>query len=396
MKIAQINATCGAGSTGKICLAVSKMLTDKGIDNRIYYSQGYSNYPYAIKFANEYYKKIQALCARLFGNWGFNSRLSTKKLIKLLDDYNPDIIHLHNIHAHECNLEQLLTYLSTKKVKIFWTFHDCWAFTGYCMHFTSVDCYQWEEECSHCPKRKEYSWLFDRSKQNYIRKKELLSNLDFTIITPSKWLSDIVKRSFLQDKDVKTINNGIDTTVFYPRKNHFREKYNCSCKYIVLGVAQIWDERKGIDVFIELSKLLGFEYQIVLVGTDTKIDKLLPENIISIHRTESQDKLADIYSAANVFVNPTREENFPTVNIEAIACGCPVVTYDTGGSAEMLSRRCGIIVEKDNLSELINAVKLVCEKRCFNIDDCVKQAENYIDTCKFNDYTELYLMNGTI
>ena len=393
MKIVQINAVCGRGSTGKICVSISEILTSQNIENYILYSFGKSDYPLGIKISSDKYIKIQALKSKVFGNYGFNSKRATKKIIDKLDSIQPDIVHIHNIHGHDCHLGLLFTYLKKKKIKIFWTFHDCWAFTGYCVHFTFVKCEKWKTECKHCPQRRQYSWFFDRSKALYNKKKEIFSGLDLTIITPSQWLAKLVKQSFLKDYPVKVINNGIDLNIFKPTESEFREKHHISAdKKVILGVAFGWGIRKGLDVFIELSKRLESDKcQIVLVGTDDNTDKLLPDNIISIHRTQNQKELAEIYTAADLFVNPTREDNYPTVNMEALACGTPVLTFETGGSPESIDDTCGAVVECDNMNALERKVISILENTQICFENCIEHAKKFDMRHNFNLYWELYL-----
>ena len=283
MKLVQINTTCGSGSTGKICVEVSKLLTKNGIENYILYSAGNSEYPLGKCYMSELETKIQAIQSRILGNYGFNSKAATKRMVQLLDEINPDIVHLHNLHGHNCDLQILFQHLKEKKIRIFWTFHDCWAFTGYCPHYDMAGCNKWKTGCGECPLRNHYSWFFDRSKNNYEKKKRLFTDMDLTIITPSYWLAEQVKQSFLHKYDIKVIHNGIDLNIFQPRESNFRKTYHCENKYIVLGVAFDWGVKKGLDVFVELSQHLDDKYQIVLVGTNNKIDSQLPKNIISIH-----------------------------------------------------------------------------------------------------------------
>lgn len=390
MKVVQINAVCGSGSTGKICVDVSKLLTERGVENYIFYASGSSGYPLGRRYMSSLEIKVQALKSRIFGNWGFNSRSATKRLIAMLEEVQPDIVHLHNLHGHNCDLELLFAYFKEKKTKLFWTFHDCWAFTGYCPYYDMIGCDKWKSGCEGCPQRKLYSWFRDRSRWLYEKKKALFSGLDLTIITPSHWLAEQVKQSFLKEYPLHVIHNGIDLDVFRPRESDFRERYGCRDKYLVLGVADCWGARKGLDVFIELSKRLDERFQIVLVGTDDKVDRLLPENILSIHRTQNQVQLAEIYTAADVFVNPTREENYPTVNMEAIACGTPVVTFNTGGSPEMLDESCGIVVEKDDVLALYRAILDTCEKRLFARISCLSRAERFDKRDCFVEYVSIY------
>ncbi len=392
MVVVQINFSSTWGSTGKICDSISKILSERDVENYLFYIYGknspkISNY---IKYGNFVYTKFQALKSKVFGNYGFNSKRATQKLIARIERINPDIVHLHNIHGHDCNFEILFNFLREKKIKVFYTFHDCWAFTGYCPHFTMERCERWMTGCGKCPLRKESSWLFDKSAKNYERKKSALSNLDLTIVTPSQWLADLVKQSFLKDYPVQVINNGIDLTVFKPSESDFRKRYGLEDKKILLGVAMGWGARKGLDVFIELHKRLPEEYKIVLVGTNDSVDKNLPDGIISIHRTQNPRELAEIYSAADVFVNPTREDTYPTVNLESIACGTPVVTFRTGGSPEMLDETCGSVVDCGDIDALEREILRICRENPYKSDACIKKEMNFDKDERFKEYVELY------
>ena len=392
MKIVQINATCGSGSTGKICVDISRLLTDKNIENYIIYSGKKSDYPLGIYCGDSKEIKIQALRSHLFGLYGFNSKQITKRMLKKLDEIEPDVVHLHNLHGHNCNLEMLLDYLRAHHIKIFWTFHDCWAFTAYCPHFSMDKCDKWKDGCHDCHRYREYAFFFDRSRELYNKKKKASEGLDLTIVTPSQWLADLVKQSFFKNYPVKVINNGIDLGIFKPTPSDFRAKHGIpNDKYIVLGVAFGWGVRKGLDVFIELSKRLDKEkYQIILVGTDEKIDNQLPSNIISIHRTQNQRELAEIYTAADVFANPTREEVFGLVNVEALACGTPGVTFDAGGSPECYDETCGSVVPCDDIDAMEKEIIRICEDKPFSTGDCIKYAKNFNIQKKYREYLKLY------
>jgi len=390
MKIVQINATCGVGSTGKICLGVSQLLAAENIENHVFFSDKSSGYELGIRCSNRRYIKWQALKSRLLGNYGFNSQRATKRIISELKSIKPDIVHLHNIHGHDCHLGMLFGYFKETKTKVIWTFHDCWAFTAYCPHFTMMQCNKWQSGCASCPQSKEFSWLWDKSEWLYQKKKLLLSDIDLTIVTPSHWLKNLVGQSFLREHPCMVIHNGIDLAVFSPKESHFREQHQLKNKIIVLGVAFGWGARKGLDVFVELAKRLDEQYQIILVGTDDKVDEHLPPNIISIHRTQNQQELAEIYSAADVFVNPTREENYPTVNMEALACGTPVVTFRTGGSPEMLDETCGSVVPCDDVDALEKEIIRVCEEKPYSKKQCVRKAQEFDQSKRFKEYVELY------
>lgn len=390
MKIVQINATCGVGSTGKICVGISEVLAEKNIENYILYSSKSNGYKYGIKCSDDNYIKMQALKSRILGNYGFNSKKATRRIIDELERIKPDIVHLHNIHGHDCNLEMLFTYFKRKKTKLIWTFHDCWAFTGYCPHFTMVNCDKWQTQCTQCVKSREQSWIFDKSSMLFEKKKQLFEGLDLTIVTPSQWLSKLVKQSFLRDYPVKVINNGIELNVFRPNESNFIQRYRLENKKIVLGVSFGWNKSKGLDVFVDLAKRLPDDYQIILVGTDSGVDRFLPDKIVSVHRTQNQQELAEIYSSADVFVNPTREENYPTVNMESLACGTPVLTFRTGGSPEMLDETCGSVVDCDDVDALEKEIIRICTEKPYSKEACIKKSKEFDRNERYREYLKLY------
>lgn len=391
MKVVQINATCGAGSTGKICISISQALNRKGIENYVLYSLGHSTYKESQSYCSPLLQKLQAFYEKVVGLYGFGAFISTRNLIRELKKLKPDIVHLHNIHSHDCELSTLFHYLKEKRIKVFWTFHDCWAFTGYCTYFDYISCNKWMSICSECPQYKQFSLLFDKSKKNFLLKREILKGLDLQIITPSKWLSDLSKKSFLADYPVHVINNGIDLDLFKPTKGEFRYNYNCENSFLILGIANVWEARKGLNTFINLANDLDKRYRIVLIGTDDMIDKTLPDGIISIHRTHDQKELVSIYSSVDVLVNPTLEDNFPTVNLEALACGTPVITYDTGGSGEMLDETCGIVVKRNDYNKLLNSIRDLCEAAFIKRENCRLKALEFDQNKIFKNYIDLYI-----
>ena len=390
MKIVQINATCGVGSTGKICVGISQLLEERGLESYILYSSKSNGYEGGVRCSSDKYLKIQSLKSRILGNYGFNSKVATRKIISRLERINPDVVHLHNIHGHDCDLETLFKYFKERGTRIFWTFHDCWAFTAYCPHFVMAKCDKWRTECNCCVQSKEFSWFFDRSSELFRRKKALFSEVDLTIITPSKWLAGLVKQSFLADYPVMVVNNGIDLGVFKPSYSDFRRKCELEDKKLIIGVAFGWGVRKGLDVFVKLSKRLPDDYKIVLIGTDDNIDKQLPDNIISIHRTQNQTELAKIYTSADIFVNPTREENYPTVNMESLACGTPVLTFRTGGSPEIIDETCGSVVDCDDVDALEREIIRICSDKPYSKEACLNKAKTFDQNERFKEYIQLY------
>lgn len=366
MKVLMINSVCGIGSTGRICTDIADELTENGHECKIAFGrkaapERYQKYAYRI--TSDGGVKINALKARLFDNEGFNAARATKKLISFIEEYNPDVIHLHNLHGYYLNVEVLFDYLKKADKKVVWTLHDCWAFTGHCAYFDYPECGKWRENCGNCGRLNDYpKAIIDRSERNLAKKKEIFSGVkNLTVVTPSKWLAELAKQSFLGEYLIEVINNGIDTAVFRPTESNFKEKNGLSGKKIILGVANIWDARKGFGDFISLSKKISDDYRIVLVGLDEKQLGILPENILGITRTSSAKELAEIYTAADVLFNPTYEDNYPTVNLEAQACGTPVVTYDTGGSRETIFLDNGQVVEKGDLESAFEKIKFYAE-----------------------------------
>lgn len=393
MRVVQINLTARSGGTGRVCYGIASALNEASIENYTLFASGESQNSFEIKYASDFRRKINALISKINGNYGFNSHLITKKLISHLEKLKPDIVHLHNLHGHNVNIKMLFTYFKKNpQIKLFWTFHDCWSFTGYCPYFEMAKCDKWKTGCKKCPQKNQFSWFFDKSKKLYDKKKELFTGLNLTIVAPSNYIANMAKQSFFKDYEIKVIHNGIDLDTFKPTESDFREKYNLKDKHIVLGVADTWDKRKGIDDFIELANRLPSDYQIVLVGTNDRIDKLLPQNIISIHRTENVKKLTEIYTVSDVFVNPTLDEAFGMVNIEALACGTSVVTFETGGSPETIDEKCGLVVEENDVDALRKGIIYVCEDKPYFKKDCrLRAINNFEKKLTYQRYIGLYL-----
>ena len=397
MRIVQING--GAkGSTGKIMFGIAELAKAQGhavmcaspitTTNR---DAGEDCGYYRIGTFNS--RRLNVLLSRITGFNGCFAWIETYKFLKKLDEFKPDIIHLHNLHDSYINLPMLFNYIKKNNIPVVWTLHDCWAFTGQCPHFTIAKCDRWKTGCYNCRQYHEYpSSLYDNTKKMWQLKKQWFTGIKhLTIVTPSKWLAGLVKESYLKNYPVKVINNGINLNVFKPRKSNFREQYSIPLSRImVLGVAFGWGYKKGLDCFIELAKELDKEkYQIVLVGTDDKVDEILPNSIISIHRTENQEKLAEIYTVADVFVNPTREENYPTVNIEAVACGTPVITFNTGGCVETIDEEVGRVIKEKSIKKLMEEIEMVTNIDLYKKTDKGKVLEHN-EKRKYLSYISLY------
>lgn len=356
MKVLQINSVCGYGSTGNIVVDLYRALKEQGHECCVAYGRG--NAPEDVqsyRIGSDVDVYVHGILSRITDKQGFYSTRATKRFVQWMKEYDPDVIHLHNLHGYYINIEILFDALKQMDKPVVWTLHDCWAFTGHCAHFEYAGCDKWKTRCQKCPQKKEYptSLFFDNSKNNYIRKQKVICELDrMTIVTPSQWLKNLVEESFLQKYPSEVIHNGIDLNIFHPTYKNLKEKYGLQDKKIILGVASEWGKRKGLQDFFKLSDLLDNRYQIVIIG---HIDVTPPErnNITYISRTNDREELAAWYTEADVFFNPTYEDNYPTVNLEAQACGTPVITYDTGGSPEGVKNGNGMIVPQGALQEVV-------------------------------------------
>ena len=382
MRILMINVSCGSGSTGRICFDIAQQLSRRGHDVKKAYGRGYVPEickQYSVRVGNQLDVYVHAANARFFDNMGFRSKRVTAHFLNWVDQFQPDLIHLHNIHGYYLNIELLFSYIKKRNIPVVWTLHDCWPFTGHCAYFDLVDCNKWKTHCHSCPQKHEYPkrWIFDRSYLNYEKKKALFNDVSrLTIVTPSKWLEDLVHNSFLKGYRTEVINNGIDINLFSHKDSDIKNIIGVGNKFVILGVASIWDKRKGIDVFIELSKRLPTEkYAIVLIGIDEKLKRQIPKEIIAINKTEDIQQLSEFYSMANVFLNPTYEDNYPTTNLEAIACDTPVVTFKTGGSPESAVMY-GTAVESDDYDALVKSINSSF-KRNYNREDL--SSENTVE-----------------
>ena len=350
---AHIN-TVPNGSTGGIMMKEHRELLAAGEDSFAFWGRGRdAENDHEMRFASDFEVKADALQTRLDGKAGFHSKAATKRLLGRLDEIHPDVVHLHNLHGYYVNLEMLFEWLAEHECRVEWTLHDCWAFTGHCAHFTYAKCAQWKDRCAYselCPQLSTYpktyskascSWNFEQKKRLF----NLMPSERMKLIVPSQWLADLVGQSFLKSYPIEVRHNTIDTSVFKPTPSDFRERYGIGDRFMVLGVASPWTERKGLSDFVRLAGELDSEkFAIVLVGLSERQIKEMPLGIVSLGRTNSLRELAKIYTAADVFLNPTVEDNYPTVNLEAESCGTPTVTYDTGGCAETLRREDSTVV----------------------------------------------------
>ena len=403
MRVLFINAVCGNGSTGRIVTDLCDILKNKGNQVKVIYGLGEAtriDKKDTVRVSNKIDYYIHNGLSRLSDRAGFYSHYSTRKMISEIKEFNPDIINLHNLHGYYVNIRMLFKFLSDYNVPVVWTLHDCWAMTGHCAHFDYIKCNKWETQCYDCPQIFSYpkSYFVDKSKKNYEDKKRLFTGIkDMTIITPSQWLGNIVNKSFLNKYPVKVINNGIDLSIFRPCKSNFKLENNIVEKKMILAVANDWNSKKGLTDVFNLSNIIDKnKFKIVVVGlTDKQLDTI-PSNIIGISRTSSLDKLVEIYSAADVFINTTYEDTYPTVNIEALACGTPIVTYNTGGSPEIIDDTCGIVVEQGNIYSLKKAIETIAfckEKIKYN---CLERARHNEKKLSYKKYYDLFVEKANL
>ncbi|MBR6814762.1 MAG: glycosyltransferase [Alistipes sp.] len=351
----QINVTANWGSTGKIAEQIGVLAQQHGWESYIAYGRNInSSNNKIIRIGCKISPYLHFVEQRIFDNEGLCSRLETKRLIRQIKRINPDIINLHNIHDHYLNFKLLFEYLNETNIKVVWTFHDCWAITGHCMHFITKNCYRWKTGCYDCPMKGEYPRnLLDRSKHNWHLKKQLFAhNKNLTIVACSDWLANFIRESYLKDKRLEVIHNGCDTKLFTPLP---RQQSN---KFRIIAVSNVWHPNKGeLDIYKLRTMLPEDEYEIIMVGLSAEQIKKLPMGIKGIQRTQNVQELAQLYSDSDVLINPTYEDNFPTVNIEALACGTPVITYRTGGSPEAVDELTGVVIEQGNITVLCDKIK---------------------------------------
>lgn len=389
MKVLQVNTVCTGASTATICVQLARLVNAQGGESLIAFGRGEAvSSVRSIRIENQGEFLMHALLSRLTDRQGFYSSSATKRFCEFIKHYNPDVIHLHNLHGYYLNLKILFRALYELNKPIVITLHDCWVISGHCAYIG--DCSKWRNGCGSCPKTHTYpSALVDQSARNFIDKKRVFTlPLNMTVVTPSNWLAGLAKQSFLNKYPIKVIPNGIDPDVFKPVESDFKKQHGIKTnEKMVLGVANFRDQNKGLDDFIALSKVIP-DCRFVLVGLSEKQISTLPEGLIGLCRVNDPAELARIYCAADIFVNPTYADNFPSVNLEALACGVPVVTYDTGGSGEAIGT-CGAIVMTKDREALAKAV-IRCLSDPPSRAQCRAQALAYDKDIRFEEYLRLY------
>lgn len=402
-KLLQINPVVRTNtSTGRIMQEIGELAMAGGWQSYIAYSYGRDGIKpcqsYLLPVGNKWDVACHGVATRLLDAHGLMSKWATEKLVCQIREIKPDVIHIHNIHGYFLNYQVLFSFLAESRIPVIWTVHDCWLYTGHCYYYTFAGCNKWHTGCGRCPQKRKFpaSWIADRSARNFTDKKKastsVPSNL-LTIVPVSEWIKGEMEKSFFKDYPFQVIHNGINTEVFKPMPaEDVKRKYGLNGKHILLGVAAIWHKEKGVADFLQLATMLREDEVIVMIGVDEKLQKRLPKNIVGIKRTENIRQMAELYSAATAFINPTWQDNYPTVNLEAIACGTPVITYRTGGSVEAVTQKTGFIVERGDVKGLLQAVR--------NIE--MQGKDKYIEPCRnyalahfrkedrYADYIRLY------
>ena len=379
MNVAEINLY-NYGSVGQIMLDVADSLREQGHRVLVCYPATGGNLKKQV--ADSYLictrvgRNVGLLLSQWLGCEDLLFRLSTRRLVRRLERFQVDAVHLHCLLGWYVNIPILFRYLRKKGIPVVWTLHDCWPLTGHCTHFDGIGCEKWKTDCKGCPA---YRWFPKSRVDNAARllrvKRKCIGGMpNLTLVAPSGWTASLVRESYLKDCPVRVIYNGIDAEVFHPTESGFRSRWGLEGKTILLGVAMAWSRSKGLDVFARLAEELDERFAIVLVGTDDEVDKTLPGRILSIHRTADREELAAIYTAADLFVNPTRQEVFGLVNVEALACGTPVLTYRTGGSPETIDERCGSAVDKDDYETLKAEILRIAADRPYPPETCRERA----------------------
>lgn len=389
-------------STGRIMQEIGDLAMLHGWESYIAYSRGRDGVPdctsQLIPIGNRWSVAWHGVVTRLLDRHGLASTQATRELIRKVDDLKPDVIHIHNLHGYFLNYRLLFDYLSRQSVPVIWTVHDCWLYTGHCYHYAFAGCNAWQTGCGHCPQQREFpaSWLTDRSTRNFTDKRRAFTSLPYerlTLVPVSAWMAGEMEHSFLKDCRMRVIHNGIDTEVFAPQDGKdLLAHYGLEGKHILLGVASIWSREKGLEDFIRMAPLLHEDERIVLVGIDDRTARRLPAGIIPIRRTANVHQLAELYSAATAFVNATWQDNYPTVNLEAIACGTPVVTYRTGGSTESITPATGMVVPQGDIEAMLAAVRQIeARGKGTYIAPCREYAlAHFRKEDRYMDYLRLY------
>lgn len=393
MRVVQINANADFGSTGLVVQGIHECLKNNGYESLIVYQRAKTPPENGYKVGSAIDWKCHALRTRLFGHYGFYSKRPTRRLLKYLDEVKPDIVHFHNLHSNFINIKLLCEYLADQDIPTIITLHDCWFFTGKCFHYIDQSCDKFIVGCNACPKR--YAppayYLKDSSQKDWERKKELFENIKkLCVVGCSEWIANEASKSFLNTHPIMSISNGVDTTIFKPRKSNLRKVYSIDNEtFVILGMANKWflpRNKEVIDKIFNITKSV-----VIIIGCTPKQlerQKEMPSNVILKGFISNRSELSEYYSISNVFVNLTHADTSPTVNMESVCCGTPVVTYDVGGSPELIHKGTGIVVKEDDIDGILCAIKKIREDK---FPHCTSIGIKHFDSQhSFSKYINLY------
>lgn len=398
MKILQVNTVIRGSSVGRIMADLYEIIKASGNEARVAVGrepmpEGYEGILIGNK--GDFYRHV--VKNFLQGEAGFGSAEVTRRFLAWVDKEKPDLIHLHNIHGFYLQVELLFEYIKKRNIPVVWTLHDCWSFTGHCAYYDFAACEKWKTGCHTCMQHAKvypYAIFKDNTTVSYTRKRKAFCGVEnLTIVTPSHWLKGQVEQSFLKEYPVTVIPNGVDLSVFTPVIDQNEDKSDTNGIKTILGVANIWELRKGLVYFEKLAKDLPDDYRVELIGVSKKQKKELHKKygskMIARERTANAVELVEAYRNAAVFVNATLEDNFPTTNLEALACGTPVVTYATGGSGEAVTKETGIVVRRGSYDKLLEAVLEAAAGR-FSKEACFMRAKEFDKKTRYEEYLKLY------
>lgn len=396
MRVYQLNTFCGIKSTGRIMWDISKLVLEDGGAVRLGFGSeepSAESAPYAYRTGGKLDRKLHGAIRKLLDGEGYGSLLETQALIRDIQTFQPDLIHLHNIHGAYLHIPTLFRYLGSIDTPVVWTLHDCWPFTGHCAYYDASGCDRWLTECHHCPSLDRYPICkgLDGSRRNHRMKKKFLNKpANMTFVVPCQWLQSYLKQSHLGHYPCRVIYNGVDLEKFKPAESDLRQRYQLGERKIVLSVASDWDERKGLSYLVEAARQLGDEYCFVLVGLSEEQVQALPGNTLGITHTSDVQELVAWYSLADCFANPTLEDNMPMVNLEALACGTPIAVFATGGCPEAVTPDCGIVIPKGDQDGLCEAIQLLCGQSASMKQACLDRSKSFDCNDTYRAYLSLY------
>lgn len=398
MKVLQINAVNKIASTGRTMQEMSDYFNDKGISSVVVYSNGVSvNSEDEFVMNNKLDIKLHGLLSRISGKQGYFSFGETKKLLQYMDDYKPEVVVLRNLHGNYINIPLLLTYLAKRDIATVVVLHDCWFYTGKCCHYTVDGCYKWQTACGNCPSLKKYnkSWFFDRTTEMFNDKKQLFGAIPrLAVVGVSDWLTNEAKKApvFKNAKEITRIYNWIDLEKFKPTDaSELRSELGLNNKKIIFFAASGWTKEKGLQTALDLSKKLNDDEKIVMLG-NIKSDFALNKNIVHIPTTNSLEKLVQLYSMADVFVQPSLEETFGKVTAEALSCGTPAVCFDSTANPELVGSGCGASVPVGDIDAMLSEIRKILNngKNSYS-ETCRNFSEDNFDMKKcLKQYYELF------